>query len=201
MMKKITLFVSLITLVFAASVQAHGPVRGKMTATISFDASADDVWAVVKNYDDMSWHPMIKSTDATKGNDKGSVRTLTLKNGGTITEKLKAYKEDKMSYKYKITEMSSTGTLQHAGQEEKIPVLPVENYAATLNVNQIGDKTEVKWIATYYRAYVNNNPPEELNEAAADAGVTAVLTAGLTSLAKKFDSGIDDSDVKIKMQR
>ncbi len=200
-MKKITLFVSLITMLMAGAVQAHGPVRGKMTAIVTFNASAEDVWAVVKDYDNMSWHPMIDSTEATKGNNKGSVRTLTLKNGGTITEKLKDYKEDKMSYKYKITEMSSTGTIQHAGQDEEIPVLPVENYAATLNVNQKGDETEIKWIATYYRAYVNNNPPEELNEEAADKAVTAVLTEGLANIAKKFDSGIDTSDVEIKIKR
>ncbi|MCK4842022.1 MAG: SRPBCC family protein [Methylococcales bacterium] len=200
-MRKISLFISLLALAFSATVSAHGPVRGKMTATISIDAPADKVWDVISNYDDMSWHPAISNATADNGNKKGSVRVLTLTDGGTITEELKAHKADKMSYKYKITDMSSVKTIQHAGQDEDIPVLPVENYAATISVKGKGSKSVVKWVATYYRGYVNNNPPEELNEAAADKAVTAVLTDGLTSLAQKFDSSANESDVKIKLKR
>jgi len=200
-MKKISLFVSLILYFATTTAIAHGPVRGKMTATVSIDASADKVWEVISNYDDMSWHPAISSVNADKGNNKGSVRVITLKDGGTITEKLKKHDAGKMSYKYKITDMSSTGTIQHAGKEENIPVLPVENYQATLTVKDKGGKAVVSWVATYYRGYVNNNPPEELNEEAADKGVTAVLTGGLTSLLQKFDPGADSSAVKIKMKR
>lgn len=200
-MKKIALIVPFMALMLSGAAFAHGPVRAKMTATVMVDASADQVWEAIKNYDDMSWHPEMQSTTADKGNKKGSVRVLTLKNGKTITEELKSYNADKMSYKYKITDMSSVGTVHHAGQDEPIPVLPVENYAATLSVEDKGGKAEVSWVATYYRAYVNNNPPEELNEEAADAAVKAVLTDGLTSLAQKFDSGASASDVKIKLKR
>ncbi len=200
-MKKILLSLFFIPLLFIATANAHGPVRGKMTATVVINAPAEQIWDVIKDYDDMSWHPSIKNTSADKGNKKGSKRVLTLSNGGTITEVLKDYKADKMSYKYKITNMSSTGTVHHAGQDEQIPVLPVENYAATLSVKAKGGKSEVSWVATYYRAYVNNNPPAELNEEAADKGVTAVLTDGLAALAKQFDSGASASDVKVKLQR
>ena len=200
-MKKISLFISLVLFLFSAVVTAHGPVRGKMTATLTIDAPADKVWDVISNFDDMSWHPAMASTTADNGNNKGSVRVLTLKNGGTITEELKNYKADKMTYKYKITDMSTVKTIQHAGQGEAIPVLPVENYAATLAVKAKGNKSVVTWIATYYRGYVNNNPPEELNEAAADAAVTAVLTDGLVHLAQKFDTGANSSEVKIEMKR
>jgi mxaD protein len=125
---------------------------------------------------------------------------LTLANGGTITEELKSHDDSKMSYKYKITEMSSTGTIKHAGQDEEVPVLPVGNYAAELSVADKGGKAEVEWVATYYRAYVNNNPPAELNEEAADKAVTAVLTTGLEALAKKVaPSG--KAEVNIDMKR
>ena len=200
-MKKIWLYVSFISLLFTGVVYAHGPVRAKTTATATINASADQVWDVIKNYDDMSWLPSVESTKADKGNKKGSVRVLTLKNGGTITEKLKDYKADKMSYKYKITKMSSVGTVHHSGQDESIPVLPVDNYAATLSIKDKGGKAEVTWVATYYRAYVNNNPPAEMNEEAADKAVTAVLTDGLTSLAQKFDSNASSSVVKVKIKR
>ncbi len=200
-MKKNPLIVSLILFLFSAVVVAHGPVRGKMTATVTVDASADQVWDVIGNYADMDWHPTITGVDADKGNKKGSVRVLTLKGGGKITEELKKHDDGKKSYKYKITDMSTVGSIQHAGQEEQIPVLPVENYSATLSVKSKGGKTVVSWVATYYRGYVNNNPPAELNEEAADKAVTTVLTDGLAAIAKKFDSSASDSDVKIKLKR
>ena len=198
-MKKFSLFMSAALLLVSSAVSAHGPVRAKLTATITVDAPAAKVWDIVKNYDDMSWLPGIKSTKGDGGNTKGSVRVLTLDNGGTITEELKAYDEAKYTYKYKITEMSNTGTIKHAGQDEHIPVLPVGNYAAELSVTDKGGKAEVEWVATYYRAYVNNNPPAELNEEAADKAVTDVLTKGLTNLAKK--AGSAHADVHIDLKR
>lgn len=200
-MKKIVLFVALVVVVFSSMTMAHGPVRGKMTATVTIDASAQDIWAVISEYDDMSWHPAISNTTVDNGNNKGSVRVLTLKNGGIITEELKKHDDNKMSYKYKITGMSSVKTIQHAGQNVEVPVLPVNNYQATLSVKEKAGKAIVSWVATYYRAYVNNNPPTELNEKAADKGVTAILMEGLTSLLQKFDSSADSSAVKITMKR
>ncbi len=199
-MKKTTLLVSAALLMFAGMVNAHGPVRAKMTATISIDAPAAKVWEVIKNYDDMSWHPGIKSVKGDGGNQKGSIRVLTLANGGTITEELKSHDDGKMAYKYKITDMSSTGTIKHAGQDEAIPVLPVGNYAAEIAVEDKAGKAEVEWVATYYRAYVNNNPPAELNEEAADKAVSEVLSSGLEALAKKVASG-SKAEVKIDIKR
>ncbi len=200
-MKKSTLIFSLLFMFVAGAVNAHGPVRAKLTATVTIDAPADQVWDVIKNFDDMSWHPAIASTAGKGGNKKKATRVLTLKGGGTISEQLKKYDPKKMSIKYKITDMSTVNTIQHSGQEEKIPVLPVNNYAATLSVKSKGGKSVVSWVATYYRAYLNNNPPEELNEEAADAAVTNVLTSGLVALLQKFDPGASDSAVKVKIKR
>ena len=188
-MKKTSLFVSAALFLFAGLVNAHGPVRAKLTATVTIDAPAAKVWDVIKNYNDMSWLPSVRSVKGDGTNDKGAIRTLHLTDGGTITEELKAYDASKQTYKYKITDMSSVGTIKHAGQDEHIPVLPVGNYAAEISVVDKGGKAEVEWVATYYRAYVNNNPPAELNEEAADKAVTEVLTSGLTNLAKKAGSG------------
>ena len=197
-MKKTSLLVSSVLLLFTGLVNAHGPVRAKMTATVTVDAPAAKVWDIIKDYDDMSWHPGIKSVKGNGSNDKGAVRTLTLAHGGTITEELKAYDAAKMSYKYKITDMSNTGTIKHAGQDEPLPVLPVGNYAAELQVTDKGGKAEIEWVATYYRAYVNNNPPAELNEEAADKAVSNVLKTGLEALAKKVGSGAAAVEIDIK---
>ena len=106
-----------------------------------------------------------------------------------------------MSYKYKMTDISIAKTIQHSGKEEQVPDLPVKNYSAKISVKGKGGSSEVSWVATYYRGYLNNNPPAELNEEAADNAVRNVLTSGLGNLLRKFESGGKDSAVKIKLKR
>ena len=181
-MKKVTLIASAILFLFTANANAHGPVRQKTEEQITINAPAEKVWALIKNFDDMSWLPAVGSTSAEGGNKKGAIRVLTLKEGGTITEELKKYDEAKMSYAYKITDMSTAKTITHAGAEEKVPVLPVDNYSASIEVEAKGDTSVVSWTAGYYRAYTNNNPPAEMNEETANAAVGAVVKTGLISL-------------------
>ncbi len=181
-MKKITLIMSVLLFFFTAVANAHGPVRQKAEEQITINAPAEKVWAIIKNYGDMSWHPDIFNVTSEGGNKKGATRVLTLKDGGTIKEEMKKYDEAKMSYAYKITEMSTAKTITHAGVEEKVPVLPVDNYSASIEVEAKGDTSVVNWTAGYYRAYTNNNPPTEMNEETANAAVSAVLKTGLINL-------------------
>ena len=78
--------------------------------------------------------------------------------------------------------MSAEKTITHSGQDEEVPVLPVSNYAASIDVKAKGDKTQVIWKAGYYRAYMNNNPPAEMNEEAANTAVNAIFKEGLENL-------------------
>ena len=181
-MKKLTLLLSLGAFAFTSVASAHGPVRQKLEQEITINAPAEKVWNIIKEYNDLSWLPAIKGVTATGGNEKGASRTLTLKNGGTITEELKKYDAAKMSYAYKITDISTTHTIVHSGVEEKVPVFPVDNYAASIEVEAKNGATVVSWKTGYYRAYMNNNPPAEMNEEAAKTAVTAVLTEGLANL-------------------
>lgn len=181
-MKKMALLLPAVLFFFAASASAHGPVRQKLERDIEINAPAAKVWAIIKNYDDMSWLPGVKSVKATNGNATGSMRVITLKEGGTIEEEMKKHDDAGMSYAYKITKMSTVKTITHSGQKEDVPVLPVDNYAASIDVEAKGDKSVVKWKAGYYRAYMNNNPPEEMNEDAANSAVNAIFKAGLENI-------------------
>lgn len=183
-MKKFALTISVFMLFWVASASAHGPVRQKLTETITIDAPPEVVWDVIKDYGDLSWLPNVKKTTVEGGNEKGAVRVLTLKDGGTITEKLKKYNAKKLSYAYKITDMSTVKTIEYSGKEEPIKVLPVTNYSASIAVKAKDGGSEVIWKAAFYRGYMNNNPPEELNEAAATSAVKTVLQAGLENLKK-----------------
>ncbi|MGR8933476.1 MAG: SRPBCC family protein [Gammaproteobacteria bacterium] len=183
-MKKTTFVVSIALFMFSAIAAAHGPVRQKLDEEIQINAAPEKVWELFKDFDNMSWHPDIASVKGEGGNKKGATRVLTLKNGGTISEELKKYNEKAMEYAYKITDMSTTGSITHSGEDVSLPVLPVTNYSASIAVEAKDGGSLVSWKAAFYRGYMNNNPPAELNEDAANTAVSAVLKAGLENLKK-----------------
>ncbi len=155
-------------------VLAHGPTRQKVTETVEINAPASKVWAVIENFQDMSWHPAVEKTVGEGGNDKGAKRTLTLQGGGLIHEALLKHDAERMMMKYEITEVD-------------VKVLPVKNYSAMLSVKSEGDTSTVTWKGAFYRGFLNNDPPPELNEAAAKKAISGVFRGGLDALKKKLE--------------
>ena len=153
---------------------AHGPTRQKVTITQEVNASPEEVWAVIGNFDDMSWHPAVQETAGDGGNEVDATRVLTLGPDATIDEVLYKYSAEKMSYSYRITEVA-------------VEVLPVTNYSSHLTVKPAdGGKALVEWRGAFYRGYPNNDPPEHLSDQAAIDAVTGVYEAGLNALADRF---------------
>lgn len=176
---------SLIVMLMLASVaSAHGPTRQKITEKIVIDAPPETVWEQVKDFGNVEWLPWVASSTSEGGNEEGGTRVLTLKNGGKITEELKKYNAEKMTYSYKITDMTVDHTITHAGGEVEVPVLPVANYSSTFSVKPQDGKSLVTWKGAFYRAYMLNNPPEALNEEAAKKAVQENYQAGLENLKK-----------------
>lgn len=160
------------------SAEAHGPTRKKITETIEINAPPEKVWAVIGNFQDMSWHPAVVKQEGKGGDAIDATRRLTLPNDGTIDEVLVKYDAAKMSYSYRITAVD-------------VKVLPVTNYSSTITVlpGADGKTSTVEWRGAFYRGYPNNDPPPELNDDAAIAAVTAVYKGGLEALKKKIESG------------
>ena len=157
-------------------VLAHGPTRQKVTLTAEVAADPAEVWAVIGNFQDMSWHPAVFATNGSNGNEVDATRLLTLgaEGGPTIAEILYKYDADKMTYSYRITSV-------------KVEVLPVTNYSSHLTVKpRDGGGSLIEWRGAFYRGYPNNDPPEELNDEAAVAAVTGVYQAGLDALVERF---------------
>jgi Polyketide cyclase / dehydrase and lipid transport len=161
---------------FPAAVSAHGPSRQKVTETVEIDASPDKVWEVIGNFQDMSWHPAVAKVEGTGDNEPNATRTLTLQSGGQINEKLVKYDPAKRLYKYEITDVD-------------VKVLPVNNYSSTISVKDVDGKSKVEWKGAFYRGFMNNDPPPELNDEAARTAVTGVYRGGLDGLKKKIESG------------
>jgi hypothetical protein len=149
---------------------AHGPSRKKASVDQIVAAPPDTVWAIIGNFQDMSWHPAVTKTEGTGGNTPGATRTLTLQGGGQIAEKLEKYDPDGHSLFYRIEQVDPK-------------VLPVTNYSSTLSVAPTPEGGSlVTWKGAFYRGYPNNDPPPELNDEAAVNAVTGVYQAGLTQL-------------------
>lgn len=156
--------------------EAHGPTRQRVVEKIEINAPADKVWAVVSNFQDMSWHPAIAKTEGEGGNAVDATRTLTLQNGGQIHEKLTKFDEAGKVYNYAITEVD-------------VKVLPVENYSSRITVTGDGEKSEVEWWGAFYRGFMNNDPPPELSDEAAVKAITDIYTTGLAALKEKLEGG------------
>lgn len=163
---------------------AHGPSRQKVTESVEINASADKVWAVVGNFQDMSWVPAVAKTEGAgenkpasgTGND-GATRKLTLKNGGVIEETLDAYDAKEMTYSYEITKVD-------------VKVLPVNDYSSHLTVTaNSADKSTLEWKGAFYRGFMNNDPPPELSDEASKKAVTDLYKSTLEAVKAKIEGG------------
>lgn len=153
---------------------AHGPLPQKVVETVTIDRSPDAVWQHVKDYGDMHWHPAVEATTADHGNDVGSVRTVSLKGGGSLMETLERYSDPDRSYSYKL---SSEGSL------------PVSNYRSTLTIHPLdGGRSTVEWTGTFMRADRSSKPAADRDDQTAVRTVTGVYRAGLGALKRLVEA-------------
>ena len=129
MLKRLAIAVAILGLA-AAAVGPRLTVRRarRLSKRIEINAPADKVWAVVGNFQDMSWLPVVAKTEGTGGNDVNATRKLTLKSGGTIDEKLDKYDADEHTYGYEITKVD-------------VKVLPVNDYSS--HITRDGQRRQI----------------------------------------------------------
>ena len=172
--RTLSVLVAACLLAASATSQAHGPTRQKVTESVTIEAPADAVWAKIKNFDALKdWHPAVAASPADKGNVEGSVRTVSLKGGGTLIETIENYNEAQKKYSYRAKDGGA---------------LPVTNYTSTISVVGDGGKSVVEWRGAFYRGFPNNNPPPDQNDEAALKAVTDVYRAGLAQLKTLMES-------------
>ena len=169
----ILFFIILFISISSKVVLAHGPTRQKVKISVNIKAKPEDVWNVIKDFEKINnWHPSISKVES-----DGKIRTIfySPRNNTPITQKLESHSNEKMMYKTSISEVD-------------IKFFPVNTYTANISVkgNDDGSST-VLWKAAFYRAFLNNDPPPELNEAAAIKAVTEFFEAGLNNLKSKLE--------------
>ena len=134
-------------------------------------APADNVWAVVRDFNDMpNWHPLIsRSTiDGGRPSDSiGCIRTLTLTDGVKVREQLLSLSDFDYSFSYAILESG----------------LDVNNYVAGLKLTPVtdGNHTFAEWTAEF------ETTPGTEQEMADQIG-NGVFQAGFDALNKQLSS-------------
>ena len=70
-----------------------------------------------------------------------------------------------------------------------VKTLPVNDYSSTIEVEGDGAKSKVTWRGAFYRGYMNNDPPPDLNDEASKAAVLGLYKAGLDNVKAKAEKG------------
>ena len=172
-MKKIIIGIFLTFVSF--SVFAHGPSPQKVEKSITINASPDKVWAIVKDFGSFQkWEPLVSDIKLEKKGED-TLRTLTLKSGGKVIERLKGIDEEAMKLKYEIVEGS----------------IPVADYNSFIVVTKGSNPNEsnVTWVGRFYRVYKLNPPiPAGQDDESALKAVNEIYDAGLPALKKLAES-------------
>ena len=123
--------------------------------SITVDKSVEEVWKSVGDFCAIQdWHPAIEKCKAY--DDHGSLyRTLTLGDGGTISEKHGG--EDANSYTYFI----KSG-------------LPVKPYKSTFKAESDGASTTITWNSRFKAKGITDAEAKELIEGIYDAGLASI---------------------------
>mgnify|MGYP003351848811 CR=1 FL=1 len=178
MMKKFLSLAIVSGLLVAGVAESHGPTREKHSESIEISAAPDAVWALVGDFaHPEKWMSVVESTTAQGGNEKGATRELKLKGAAApLKEELKNVDAEKKVIQYKVVDPTDPA------------VFPVNNYSAKITVEANGSGSKVEWDAAFYRWFLNNNPPDGENEAAAKAAVEKVVKESLQGLKAKAEA-------------
>jgi hypothetical protein len=138
------------------------PNRSLLTVTRSADLAAPPqaVWAVVGQFSDGSWHPLIANLQTT-GMGVGQLRQIETLDGKTIVERLESIDEARMTLKYGL-----------------VCGIPASHYEGTMEVRPNGTGSTLRWSVTYR--------PDGQAKLIVNLIVSTLLDTGLNGLKKRF---------------
>ena len=117
-----------------AAVVTAAPLQ-QLVATIEINRPAGEVWALLRDFDALRWHPRVKDVQLIRGSNGriGAVRSVSMRDAPAYSDELVSYQDKAMSYRYR--------TLTSPW--------PIDRYEATLSVQPHGKQARVTWRATY----------------------------------------------------
>ena len=134
----------------------------KVSMSLDLGVPAEKVWELIGGFNALpDWHPAVEKSEI-EGEGKGSVRTLHLAGGGTITERLEQLDDAGKHYSYSI--LSSP--------------LPVANYNSTIRLEDDGSGCKVVWESDFQAAGAPEGDAAEV--------IRGIYQAGFDNLKKMF---------------
>ena len=160
-----------------AGAQGCGPTRLKVTESVSLGLAPAKVWAMIGDFQDVSWDADALASRGSGGNEPDkAARVVTLKGGAQFGESLYKYDAAAMSYAFHI---------------DKIDVarLPIQNAAITLEVvPEDGGKSLVRAKGAFYRYLAPGEGAPDAADANATNAVKAYLRSALDGLKTKAEA-------------
>jgi len=106
----------------------------KVNVSGTIQASANEVWKLVSNYGELNQFVEAIETCTSDGSGVGTVRTLTLQDGGVVKEKLQSLDNENRVLTYTIEESP----------------MPISNYTGTMRVRRLKDnQSEFIWSSEF----------------------------------------------------
>jgi hypothetical protein len=161
-----------------AAAQGCGPTRLKAMESVTLDMTPAKAWALVGDFQDMSWADNTRAASGSGGNvpDK-AVRKIVLRDGAVLEESLYKYDAAAMSYAYHIDKVD-------------VAELPVQNTSVTVEVVPAdgGAKSTVRWRAAFYRVLVPGEPAPDIADGNAAKAMAAFGKQNLAGLKAKSEA-------------
>jgi len=166
------LIYSLLLIAIALPAAAHGPTPRKTDEAVVVAAKPETVWKQLSDACAIAkWNPELSACSASAPNK----RTLMLKNGSSFSEEVDEQVPSEMSISYRL------------GADSEVKALPVSSLTGRIKVKAEGEGSKITWMARYYRADTTNEPPEELNDEAAQNAVDGYVRSALQGLSVFVD--------------
>ncbi len=164
-----------VILLFNQSLLAHGPSRQKVSLKLDIKAPASEVWKIVSNFKEFNWNEEVEKSES-NGNKVGSERLISFKNGSKVKQKLEKINTDKMMVSWRVIETDNK-------------TLPVNSYASKIFVKSVdSNTTSITYKSGFYRGFMGNDPPVELNDENSKLKVTKFIEGNLKGLKRIAES-------------
>lgn len=160
------------------SANACGPTPQKVSKEIKINAPPSQVWTMVKDFNRPSlWNPLVSNAVTQQADDEQGkpafYRTITLRDGGKVIEKLRETPDEAMK--------------QAVWMEET--TLPVSNYHGVMTVKAGSHAHEsiVTWTARFSNKANRMDAPAGQDNATAVAAIDQYYEAALAGLKKTVE--------------
>ena len=168
---KLLFFLIFASFIIPSLTNSHGPSRQKVKHTMEINAEMGNVWKIVSDFRNFKWNPELKSVSA-ESNKIGSERILSFLDGSLVTQKLEKLDENKKMVSWRVVETDNKA-------------LPVNSYSAKILIKEKSqDTVEVIYKAGFYRGFMGNDPPDELNDLNSKKKVSDFILKSLNGLKK-----------------